>query len=151
LRGFSMMLCIVPSVTLALGQFAGVELRYASGLFNLMRNLGGAVGIAVVNVWLADQTRVHAEKLGEAMAVRGRPTSDFIGSIAGAFSRTTADPARALALAQGEFARVAGRASLTLAFDDVFRMSAWLFIAALVMIPFCKPAPVAKTAPAETH
>src|SRR5262249_20767328 len=48
LRGFAIMLCIVPSVTLALGGFAQAELRYASGLFNLMRNLGGAIGIAVV-------------------------------------------------------------------------------------------------------
>jgi DHA2 family multidrug resistance protein len=47
------MLCIVPSVQFALNGFAGPDLRYASGLFNLMRNLGGAVGIAVVNTWLA--------------------------------------------------------------------------------------------------
>src|SRR5262249_55664864 len=36
LRGFAIMLCIVPAVTLALGGFAAAELRYASGLFNLM-------------------------------------------------------------------------------------------------------------------
>ena len=48
--------------------------------------------------------------------------------------------AHALALAQGELSKVVARTSLTLAFDDVFRMCAWLFIAALVMIPFCKPA-----------
>jgi MFS transporter, DHA2 family, multidrug resistance protein len=40
LRGFAIMLCIVPSVTLALSGFAKAELRYASGLFNLIRNLG---------------------------------------------------------------------------------------------------------------
>ena len=59
-RSFAIMLCIVPSVGLALGNFEGAELRYASGLFNLMRNLGGAIGIAVVNTWLQDATRLHA-------------------------------------------------------------------------------------------
>jgi hypothetical protein len=62
------MLCIVPSVTLALGGFAMAELRYASGLFNLMRNLGGAIGIAVVNTWLGDFARIHVQRFGEATA-----------------------------------------------------------------------------------
>ena len=37
-RGLFLMLCIVPSVNMALSSFQGVELRQASGLFNLMRN-----------------------------------------------------------------------------------------------------------------
>jgi DHA2 family multidrug resistance protein len=34
---------------------------------------------------------------------------------------------------------VAGREALTLAFNDVFRLLAWMFIGALVMVPFCRP------------
>jgi DHA2 family multidrug resistance protein len=150
-RGFSMMLCIVPSVTLALGSFEGVELRYASGLFNLMRNLGGAIGIALVNVWLSDQTRIHAERLGEALDVPGRPAGDMLGQIVRQMQAVTPDPARALALAQGEVARIVGRATLTLGFQEVFRLIAWLFIAALVLIPFCKPAPVGAAPPPDAH
>src|SRR5436190_5934138 len=54
IRGLAMLLCIVPAVGMALNGVAPEELRYASGLFNLMRNLGGAIGIAVVNTWLID-------------------------------------------------------------------------------------------------
>ena len=150
-RGASIMLCIVPSVGLALGLFGGVELRYASGLFNLMRNLGGAIGIALVNVWLYDQTRIHAERMGEAMSVPGRPGAAFVRQLSSTLAPVTSDPARALAIAQGELGRLVGRASLTLAFDEVFRTTAWLFIAALVMIPFCRPARPGADAPAETH
>ena len=57
LRGFAMMLCIVPAVNMALAGFQPAELKYAAGLFNLMRNLGGAIGIATVNSWLLDNTR----------------------------------------------------------------------------------------------
>ena len=149
-RGASVMLCIVPSVGLALNGFAGVELRYASGLFNLMRNLGGAIGIALVNVWLYDQTRIHAARMGESMSVPGRPAADIVAGLARAMGRTTADPAHALALAQGELGRLVGRASLTLAFDEVFRTTAWLFILALVMIPFCRPA-TAGAPPPDAH
>jgi hypothetical protein len=57
--------------------FAMAELRYASGLFNLMRNLGGAIGIAVVNTWLGDNTRLHVARLGRGWARPAalRPTS----------------------------------------------------------------------------
>lgn len=67
LRRFAIILCIVPSVGLALGGFEQAELRAASGLFKLMLNLGGAVGIAVVNTWLADQTRIHVARMGESL------------------------------------------------------------------------------------
>jgi MFS transporter, DHA2 family, multidrug resistance protein len=151
LRGFSMMLCIVPSVTMALAGFAGPELRYASGLFNLMRNLGGAIGIAMVNVWLYDQTRVHAERLGEAMGLPGQPSAVAVEALARRLQAATADPVHALALAQGEIARTAGRVALTLGFQEVFRLTAWLFIAALVLVPFCRPARPGVAAPSETH
>ena len=36
-----------PGVNLGLGSLSPERLKYASGLFNMMRNLGGAVGIAV--------------------------------------------------------------------------------------------------------
>ena len=72
LRGFAIMLCIVPSVGMALTGFGMAELRYASGLFNLMRNLGGAIGIAVVNTWLADNTRIQAARMGESLGEAGR-------------------------------------------------------------------------------
>ncbi len=48
--------------------------------------------------------------------------------------------------------RVVAREALTLAFDDVFRLMAYLFLAALVMVPFCKPPRLGAIAPpAEAH
>jgi DHA2 family multidrug resistance protein len=146
MRGFAIMLCIVPSVGLALNGFALTELRYASGLFNLMRNLGGAIGIAVVNTWLADNSRIETARLGESLGESGRRAPDFLAAIAQNLGRAAGDPLQALALAQGEFARIVGRNALTLAFDQVFRLMAWMFLIALVMVPFCRPLP--NTAPA---
>ena len=150
LRGFAIMLCIVPSVNMALGGFAMTELRYASGLFNLMRNLGGAIGIAVVNTWLQDQTRIHALRIGETLGESGRIAPDFLAALTARIGNVTSDSAHALLMAQGEIARVVARDSLTLAFNDVFRLMAWIFLAALVMVPFCRPA-VGAAPPAEAH
>ncbi|HZZ37364.1 MAG TPA: DHA2 family efflux MFS transporter permease subunit [Caulobacteraceae bacterium] len=145
-RGFAILLCIVPSVGLALTGFEQAELRYASGLFNLMRNLGGAVGIALVNTWLGDNAREHALKIGVAMGEGARTAPDVLAGLAGLMSRYTPDPAQAQAMAEGLAARIVGRQALAAGFDDVFRIMAWMFIAALVMVPFCRPA--AQTAPA---
>ena len=151
-RGLFVMLCIVPSVGMALSAFQGPELRSASGLFNLMRNLGGAIGIATVNTWLNDAARTQAARFGEALGDAGVNMEDFVAGTASRFSATTADPARALLMAQATVGRIIGRESLTIAFDEVFRIMAWMFVAALVLVPFCQTSPNGAAAPsADAH
>ena len=108
-RGLFVMLCIVPSVGMALSAFQGPELRSASGLFNLMRNLGGAIGIATVNTWLNDAARMQAARFGEALGVSGRGAQDYIAATATRLAGYTPDPAQALSMAQASIARVIGR------------------------------------------
>jgi DHA2 family multidrug resistance protein len=141
LRGLALMLCIVPSVNMALSGFAPAELKFASGLFNVMRNLGGAVGIAAVNTLLQDQTGVAMLRIGEAMGHDSERIIARVGSLSRRLSATAPDPHAATIMAQGLLGRIAGREALTLAFDDVFRLLAWVFIIALVMVPFCRPSP----------
>jgi MFS transporter, DHA2 family, multidrug resistance protein len=141
LRGFATMLCIVPAVNMALAGFAMAELRYASGLFNLMRNLGGAIGIATVTTWLQDYSRIEFARLGETLGAPARPIRDFVAAFAERAGEITTDAAHALLISQGELARFAMRNALTLAFNDVFRLMSWLLIAALIIVPFCRPAP----------
>ncbi len=150
-RGLSLMLCIVPSVGMALSEFAPAELRYASGLFNLMRNLGGAIGIAVVNTWLQDNKRIEAARFGEALGANERIADDTMLDLSHRMAEVTPDPAHALLLAQGMISRVVGQEALTVAFNDVFRLMSWIFLAALVMIPFCRPSGAKPVAPVEIH
>jgi DHA2 family multidrug resistance protein len=151
LRGFSVMLCIVPSVGMALGGFAMTELRYASALFNLMRNLGGAIGIAVVNTWLIDDTRIQTARMGETLGETGRHAPDMVAALAQRLSGGLGDPSQALLAARAVFGRLVGRQALTTAFDEVFRTMAWVFIAALVMVPFCRPAPQTAVVSPDAH
>jgi DHA2 family multidrug resistance protein len=151
-RGLFVMLCIVPSVTLALSGFAGQELRSASGLFNLMRNLGGAIGIATVNTWLQDNARIQALRFGEALGTSGRAAQDMTAAIAQRMASITPDPDQGLLMARATIARLVARESLTIAFDDVFRVMAVMFVIALILVPFSKsPAPGATVSPADSH
>ncbi len=139
MRGLSVMLCIVPTVGMALSAFQGQALRYASGLFNLMRNLGGAIGIAVVNTWLQDSGRIEAARIGEALGQNARVATDTVAELAQRLAAATPDPAHALLLARGLIGSIVGQQALTLAFNDVFRLMAWMFVGALLMVPFCRP------------
>lgn len=152
MRGLFIMLCIVPSVNMALSGFAGQELRSASGLFNLMRNLGGAIGIATVNTWLQDNSRIQALRFGEALGANGRSAQEATQQLAQRIASVTPDPDRAMLMAQGLIGRIVGREALTIAFDDVFRVMAIMFVAALVFVPFCKSQfPGATVSPADAH
>ena len=64
-RGFSQQFAVAPTVTLTLGGLAPERLKLASGLFNLMRNLGGAIGIAACGTILNDRTNLHFLRLAE--------------------------------------------------------------------------------------
>ena len=59
LRGVGMMFAMVPTNNIALGTLPPDKVKNASGLFNLMRNLGGAVGLAVINTVLNDRADLH--------------------------------------------------------------------------------------------
>jgi len=59
LRGLPQVFAVAPSVNLGLGSLPPERLKYASGLFNMMRNLGGAVGIAVSAAILNARTNFH--------------------------------------------------------------------------------------------
>ena len=48
LRGIGIMLCLVPTTRLAMDRLAADAIPDASGLFNLMRNLGGVVGLSII-------------------------------------------------------------------------------------------------------
>ncbi len=65
LRGFPQVFAVAPAVTLGLGSLPPERLKYASGLFNMMRNLGGAIGIAVCATILNDRTNLHFLRLAE--------------------------------------------------------------------------------------
>jgi MFS transporter, DHA2 family, multidrug resistance protein len=150
-RGLAILLCIVPAVGMALNGVAPSELRYASGLFNLTRNLGGAVGIAVANTWLQDNTRLHMLRLSEGLGETPARATAMIQGLAQYAGQFTPDAGRALMMAQAEMGRIVGRQAATLAFADTYRLMAWLFIAALVIVPFCKPAPQGASPPSDAH
>ena len=65
LRGCALMLCMMPINNIALGTLPPPRMKNASGLYNLTRNLGGAVGLALINTLLNDRWDLHLARLHE--------------------------------------------------------------------------------------
>jgi DHA2 family multidrug resistance protein len=62
IRGVAIMFCLLPPTRIALGTLPEAEVADASGLFNLMRNLGGAIGIALIDTILYGRSPIYAEE-----------------------------------------------------------------------------------------
>jgi DHA2 family multidrug resistance protein len=91
LRGSSLMLCIVSINNLSLGTLPPEQLKNASGLYNLTRNLGGAVGLALINTLLNDRLDLHLARLHESVAW-GRPAAeDLLAQMSQNFSQILPD------------------------------------------------------------
>lgn len=63
MRGVAIMFCLLPPTRMALGQLDLARVPDASGLFNLMRNLGGAIGLALIDTVIFGQTPRHAAQI----------------------------------------------------------------------------------------
>jgi DHA2 family multidrug resistance protein len=68
IRGLAIMLCLLPPIRIALGHLPAEAVPDASGLFNLMRNLGGAIGLALIDTVIYGRAPVIGERLGQALA-----------------------------------------------------------------------------------
>src|SRR2546423_9218384 len=75
------MLCMVPITNAPLGTLPPQRLKNASGLFNLMRNLGGAVGLALINTIMNDRMDLHLERLRESVAWGRSAATDTLASM----------------------------------------------------------------------
>jgi DHA2 family multidrug resistance protein len=61
IRGVAIMFCLLPPTRIALGTLPEKQVADASALFNLMRNLGGAIGIALIDTILYGRVAEYAE------------------------------------------------------------------------------------------
>ena len=79
LRGTAIMLCLLPPIRIALDHLPPAAVANASGLFNLMRNLGGAIGLALIDTVLYGRGPIIGNRLGEALYRGDADTARLVG------------------------------------------------------------------------
>lgn len=129
LRGVGVMFCLLPTTSVALESYVGDALANASALFNLMRNLGGAVGIAVIDTIVQQRPPVHATALLSQLELGSRAAAQLVGLPLDRFHGVPLGPIDAMTKAF--VAPLVERAALVLSFNDAWLVLGAAFIASL--------------------
>jgi MFS transporter, DHA2 family, multidrug resistance protein len=135
LRGFSLMLCMVPINNLALGTMPPQRIKNASGLFNLTRNLGGAVGLALINTLLDKRMDLHIARLHEAVSWGRRTADETMAQLTAALASRGSDAALA---ATKQLSLMARRQAEVMALGDVFLALTVIFFALVALAPMMR-------------
>jgi DHA2 family multidrug resistance protein len=125
LRGCSLMLCMIPINNIALGTLPPARMKNASGLYNLTRNLGGAVGLALINTALNDRWDLHLARLHERFTWTNPMVLERLDSMAKGFSGLAGNPDAMALKAMMNTVRMQG---LLMSFSDVFLILTVLFV-----------------------
>jgi len=130
ITGFGLSFVFVPISTAAYGTLANEQMGNASGVFNLLRNIGGSIGISIATTLLTRRTDVHQNELTNYMPQSGLA---YQNTLAGAQRALTnhVGPANAARAAGVTLYQQLAQQSSYWAFIDVFR---WLSLLAIFCI-----------------
>jgi DHA2 family multidrug resistance protein len=133
-QSFGLAFLFVPVSTMAFAFIPRERANYATGLFNLARNIGGSSGIATVTTLLARRSQVHQQILTAHMTPYDAPYRDALAhttALAQAHGASLPDAAaQASGLLYGTLQRQAGM----LAFSDAFWVMGALFLAIIPLM-----------------
>jgi DHA2 family multidrug resistance protein len=138
LRGMSVMLCILPATRLALDTCPPEEVPDASALFNLMRNLGGAIGIALVDTVLEQRTQGHFMNLATRLQAGDPAAARVVGLPVSLFHNKWMGPVDPVMRAIVE--PMIRKAALAMSFNEAWLILAALFALSLLSIPLMRKA-----------
>ena len=92
LRGAAIMFCLLPPTRLALGRLPPDQVADGSGLFNLMRNLGGAIGLALIDTIIFTRSPHYAALIEARLRAGDVATAISIGIPRDAFLENLGEP-----------------------------------------------------------
>src|SRR6185295_13713760 len=104
-QGLALSMVFVPLTTISMDPIPKERMGNATSIFNLMRNIGGSVGVAVATTLLARRQQQHGAALSSHLSFYDPATRERLAGMAAAFVRAGSDPAtasrRALAALDG--------------------------------------------------
>ena len=138
-RAVGQALAFAPLTAVATAGIEAENAPSASGLFNMMRNLGGAVGIAVLQTALTKREQYHSNVLMQPVSLLSDATRTRIDQLTEYFLRHGfSDHAGATHQAIIAIGRIIQKQAYVLAFSDMFFLLGATLIGALIACLFLK-------------
>ena len=136
LRGVAIMFCLLPPTRLALGWLEPARVPDASGLFNLMRNLGGALGLALIDTVIFGRAPRLASGIIAQLKAGNLDTARAVGIPLALFKARAGLPLDAATAVRLQ--PMIQHLALTRAINEAWALVAVLTVAALATIPFAR-------------
>src|SRR5215212_11242657 len=132
-RGFALMFCYLPANMIALGMVAPDKLKNAAGLYNLTRDLGGALGLATIGTVMNDRLHFHWNRLIEDINPARPVVQHFLDTQTGRLDPLIpGDPAQATLKM---LAALVHREALVMTYNDAMLLIGAAFVIGLALMP----------------
>jgi len=150
LSGFGSGCVFVPLSTTAMAFLKNEEIGNASGLYNLLRNIGGSIGISVVNTIVARHEQLHRNELGASLSQGRVEVQGAVSGIQQYLGSQGAAPTTATHQAYGLLNQALNAQSRLWSYVDDFRYMA-LVCFACIPIVFALKKSVGRGRPGAAH
>ena len=137
-RAMGQPLILVPLSGVATAGIAREQAGSASGLFNMMRNLGGSFGIAALGTLLTQREQFHSNRLGDAVSLYNPATQQRVDELVQVFVDRGIDLNTAQAQAYRSIAGIVNREAYVMAFNDCFYFIGFALLLSGIAILFIK-------------
>jgi MFS transporter, DHA2 family, multidrug resistance protein len=122
---------------IALGTVSPEKLKNAAGLYNLTRELGGALGLATIGTVMNERLHFHWNRLIEDINPARPAVQQFLDAqTARLEALISGDPAQA---ALKLLAGLVQREALVLSYSDALMMIGAVFVVGAVLMPLARP------------
>jgi len=136
LRGMALMMCYIPANLIALSSVPQDKLKNAAGLYNLTRDLGGAIALATIGTVMNNRLHFHWNRLIEDINPARPAVQHFLDMQSNRLDALVpGDTGRA---AVKLLANLVQREALVMTYNDAIMMIGGLFVAALFMMPLVR-------------
>jgi DHA2 family multidrug resistance protein len=132
LSGFAMGFIFVPLTTMTLSRLPKREMGNATGIYNLMRSVGGSIGIATITTMLVRGAQAHQNYLSANAGVGNPFAGGLVRGLQAKLFSQGADMVTAHQMALGALYRSTQQQAALMAYMDNFRLMAFL---ALLCVP----------------
>ncbi len=150
LQGVFMSLMWVPLTTVTMDPIPREQMGNATSIFNLMRNLGGSIGIANATTLVARKTQAQLQLLGSNVNASNPGVRAMMANLQAMFVSKGSDPVTAQHQAYGAIFGMVSRQAAMVAFNQTFELLGAVFVAVLPLI-FLMKRPTHKAGPAAMH
>ncbi|WP_375780074.1 DHA2 family efflux MFS transporter permease subunit [Bradyrhizobium sp. ma5] len=140
-RAVGQAITLAPLSAISLGSVAPQDAPAASGISNMMRNLGGAIGTALLSTIVTKREQFHSNIIGQSVHLGREEVRARIAEVTNYFlSHGISDPATAHSQAIVAIGNIVKRQALVLGFSDAFAViGVVLVLAAIAIVLTGKP------------